>query len=146
MKKVLVINGPNLNFLGKREKGIYGEESLEDINNYIRSEGEKLFIRVDFYQSNFEGSIIDKIQKDYMNYDGILINAGALTHYSYAIYDAILSVPTKFVEVHLSNIFSREEFRKQSVISKACVGSICGFGKFSYVLGLHALKEIFLEV
>lgn len=146
MKKVLVINGPNLNFLGKREKDIYGDENLDEINDYIRSEGKKFSIHVDFYQSNFEGDIICKIQNEYMNYDGILINAGAFTHYSYAIYDAILSVPTKFIEIHLSNIFSREEFRKHSVISKACIGHICGFGKNSYVLGLHALKQIFLEV
>ena len=146
MKKVLVINGANLNFLGERQKHIYGNESLDDINEYIKSEGNKISICVDFYQSNCEGSIIDKIQSEYKNYDGFVINAGAFTHYSYAIYDAILSVDRKFVEVHLSNIFKREEFRKKSVISGACVGHICGFGKYSYVLALYALSQRFLEV
>lgn len=146
MNRVLVINGANLNFLGERQKNIYGSESLSEINEYVKIEGSKIFIDVDFYQSNHEGDIIDKIQSEYKNYDGFIINAGAFTHYSYAIYDAILSVNKKFIEVHLSNIFSREEFRKKSVISGACIGHICGFGKTSYVLALHALREIFLEV
>lgn len=146
MKKVLVINGPNLNFVGERERDIYGSEKICDINDYIKDEGLKIFIHVDFYQSNSEGSIIDKIQKEYKNYDGFIINAGAFTHYSYAIYDAILSVDKKFVEVHFSNLHVREEFRKNSVISGACVGYICGFGKNSYVLALYALNQIFLEV
>lgn len=143
MKKVLVINGANLNFLGIREKDIYGNDTLEDINKYIYEEGIKLSIHTDFYQSNHEGSIIDKIQSEYKNYDGFIINAGAFTHYSYAIYDAILSVNKKFVEVHLSNIFNREDFRSKSVISKGCIGQISGFGKNSYVLALYALRQTF---
>lgn len=143
MKKVLVINGANLNFLGIREKNVYGNETLEDINKYVFEEGIKISIHTDFYQSNYEGSIIDKIQSEYENYDGFIINAGAFTHYSYAIYDAILSVNKKFVEVHLSNIFNREDFRSKSVISKGCIGQISGFGKNSYVLALYALKQIF---
>lgn len=143
MKKILIINGSNLNFLGKRQNYIYGNETLEEINSYIKLEGEKIGILVDFYQSNHEGDIIDKIHKECNNYDGFIINAGAFTHYSYSIYDAILSVDKKFIEVHLSNIFSREDFRKKSVISEACIGQICGFGKHSYVLAIYALKEIF---
>lgn len=146
MEKVLIINGANLNFLGIRQKNIYGYESLDEINSYIRSEGKKISIDVDFYQSNYEGDIITKIQDECNNYDGFVINAGAFSHYSYAIYDAILSVNKKFIEVHLSNIFMREDFRRESVISKACVGQICGFGKNSYVLALHALRQIFIEV
>ncbi len=112
MKKVLVINGPNLNFLGRRQNYIYGNETLDEINDYIKLEGEKISISVDFYQSNHEGEIINKIYNEFENYDGFVINAGAFTHYSYAIYDAILSVDKIFIEVHLSNIFSREDFRK----------------------------------
>lgn len=143
MKKVLVINGPNLNFLGRRQNYIYGNETLDEINDYIKLEGEKISISVDFYQSNHEGEIINKIYNEFENYDGFVINAGAFTHYSYAIYDAILSVDKIFIEVHLSNIFSREDFRKRSVISEVCLGQICGFGKHSYVLALYALREIF---
>lgn len=143
MNKVLVINGANLNFLGKREKNIYGSESLEGINKYVYEEGIKIFIHTDFYQSNHEGDIIDKIQREHENYDGFIINPGAFTHYSYAIYDSILSVNKKFVEVHLSNIFNREDFRSRSVIAKGCVGQISGFGKNSYVLALNALKQMF---
>ncbi len=143
MKKVLIINGANLNLLGNRENHIYGNETLSSINNYIKGKGEEISISVDFYQSNHEGDIIDKIHKESGFYDGFIINPGAFTHYSYAIYDAVLSVNKKFVEVHLSNIFSREDFRKKSVISGACIGQICGFGKYSYVLALYALKEIF---
>ena len=146
MKKVLIINGANLNFLGVRQKDIYGYESLDEINSYIRSEGKKMSIDVYFYQSNYEGDIITKIQNECNNYDGFVINAGAFSHYSYAIYDAILSVSKKFIEVHLSNIFVREDFRRESVISKGCIGQICGFGKNSYVLALHALRQIFTEV
>lgn len=143
MRKVLIINGPNLNFLGKREIDIYGKESLFEINEYIKSEGYKISVDVDFYQSNCEGNIIDKIQEDQDKYDAFIINAGAFTHYSYAIYDAISSVNKMFIEVHLSNIFSREDFRRNSVIAKACVGHICGFGKNSYVLALYALDKKF---
>lgn len=143
MRKVLVINGANLNVLGKRQNYIYGDATLSDINNYVKCEGERISIQVDFYQSNHEGDIVDKIHKENDFYDGFIINAGAFTHYSYAIYDAILSVDKKFVEVHLSNIFSREDFRRKSVISSACIGQICGFGKHSYVLALYALKEMF---
>ena len=116
MKKVLVINGPNLNFLGRRQNYIYGNETLDEINDYIKLEGEKISISVDFYQSNHEGEIINKIYNEFENYDGFVINAGAFTHYSYAIYDAILSVDKIFIEVHLSNIFSREDFRKECYI------------------------------
>ena len=139
MKKVLVINGANLNFLGKREKHIYGGESLDDINRYVYEEGMKISIHTDFYQSNHEGDI----QQEHENYDGFIINPGAFTHYSYAIYDSILSVNKKFVEVHLSNIFNREDFRCRSVIAKGCIGQISGFGKNSYVLALNALGQMF---
>lgn len=134
--KILVINGPNLNMLGKREPEIYGNRTLKDINADL----EKKFSGVaelSFYQSNCEGDIITAIQDNAC--DGIVLNAGAYTHYSYAIHDAIKSVPTPVVEVHLSNIYKREEYRHKSVISAACAGTICGFGESVYALGITAL-------
>ncbi|MGL4773504.1 MAG: type II 3-dehydroquinate dehydratase [Clostridium sp.] len=140
--KVMVINGPNLNMLGVREKNIYGSKNYEDIINYIKDEALKLEIEVDFYQSNIEGEIINTIHKCYFEkYDGIIINPGAYTHYSYAIHDAIKAVSIDTIEVHLSNIHSREEFRKTSVTAPACLGQISGLGEQGYVLALHALKN-----
>lgn len=139
--KFLVINGPNLNMLGKREKGIYGERTIEDLKDYIKKECETIDenIVVDFFQSNHEGDIIDKIHEANTLYDGIVINPGAFTHYSYAIYDAIMSVQLDVVEVHISNVHKREEFRQKSVTAKACIGQISGFGFDSYILGINAL-------
>ena len=136
--KILVINGPNLNMLGKREPEIYGNRTLENINADLIKEFEGQ-ANLSFYQSNCEGDIITAIQSS--TCDGIVLNAGAYTHYSYAIHDAIKSVPTPVVEVHLSNIYKREEYRHKSVIASACVGSICGFGEKSYALAIEALLQ-----
>lgn len=142
MKKVLVILGPNLNMVGVREKGVYGTETAESINQQILEKAKSLDFECDIFQSNHEGDLIDKIHSALGVYDGIVINAGALTHYSYALRDAIASVNIPFVEVHMSNIHKREEFRHHSVIAPVCVGQIAGFGKLVYFLGLEALKEL----
>jgi len=142
MKKIALIHGPNLNFLGIRSPEIYGSDTYERINKEVLDEATKYEIEMTIYQSNHEGDIIDYIQECYHhNIQGIIINAGAHTHYSYAIRDAIASVNIPTIEVHLSNINSREEFRGKSVIAPVCVGQICGFGKYSYILGLHALSN-----
>jgi len=142
MAKILIINGPNLNMLGKREQSIYGDTKLDEINSEVVRYGSSTGFEVDTYQSNSEGDIIDTIHSTGDTYDGVIINPGAYTHTSYAIRDAIASVDIPFVEVHLSNIHSREEFRRSSVTASVCVGQISGFGKNSYILGLDALKEI----
>lgn len=140
--KIIIINGVNMNMLGKREPSVYGSDSLDDINKYIRNYAESEGVEVDFYQSNHEGEIVTKIQTAPDSYDGIILNAAAFTHYSIAIRDAISSVnPLPCVEVHCSNVHAREEFRHHSVISAVCVGVICGFGKNSYTLAVKALKE-----
>nr|WP_207731887.1 type II 3-dehydroquinate dehydratase [Clostridium sp. NSJ-49] len=139
----MVINGPNLNMVGVREKGIYGTRSFEDICDYIKDEANKRNIEVELYQSNIEGDIINQIHKCYYeDFDGIIINPGAYTHYSYAIHDAIKSVNINTVEVHLSNIHAREEFRHKSVTAPACIGQICGFGEIGYILAMDALKKV----
>ena len=139
--KILVVNGPNLNMLGKREPEIYGENTLEDINKLLISESGKLGndIEIEFFQSNSEGEIVNKIQDSLGNYDGLLINPAAYTHTSVAIMDVILSTGIPTVEVHISNIFKREEFRHKSYVSGVAIGVISGFGVESYVLGLKAL-------
>lgn len=142
MKKVLVILGPNLNMVGVREKGVYGTETAESINQQILEKAKSLDFECDIFQSNHEGDLIDKIHSALGVYDGVVINAGALTHYSYALRDAIASVNIPFVEVHMSNIHKREEFRHHSVIASVCVGQIAGLGKLVYFLGLEALKEL----
>lgn len=141
-KKVLVLLGPNLNMVGVREKGIYGDESAESINLQIMDCAKRLGYDCDIYQSNHEGDLIDRIHGARECYSGVVINAGALTHYSYALRDAIASVRIPFVEVHMSNIYAREEFRHKSVISAVCAGQIAGFGKNSYFLALTALKDL----
>ena len=141
--KVMVINGPNLNMGGVREKCIYGTRSFEDICDYIKDEANKRNIEIELYQSNIEGDIINQIHKCYYeDFDGIIINPGAYTHYSYAIHDAIKSVNINTVEVHLSNIHAREEFRHKSVTAPACIGQICGFGEIGYILAMDALKKV----
>lgn len=142
MKNVLVILGPNLNMVGIREKGVYGTETAESINRQILEKAGTLQLKCDIFQSNHEGDIVDKIHEAMGKYDGVVINAGALTHYSYALRDAIACVNIPFVEVHMSNIHKREEFRHKSVIAPVCVGQIAGFGKLVYFLGLEALKEL----
>jgi 3-dehydroquinate dehydratase-2 len=139
--KIQVINGPNLNMLGIREPEIYGSLTLEEINSQMRKKGEALGISLEFYQSNHEGDIIDKIQDCYGKAEGIVINPGAYTHYSIAIRDAIAAVGLPAVEVHLSDIESREEFRKISVIKDVCRKQISGKGVHSYTEALEFFAE-----
>lgn len=135
--------GPNLNMVGTREKNIYGEENADTINQDIKSFAKNAGFECDIFQSNHEGDLIDKIHSTLGVYDGVVLNAGALTHYSYALRDAIASVnAVPFIEVHMSNVHKREEFRHKSVISAVCAGVICGFGKDSYRLGIEALKGL----
>ena len=136
MKKILILNGPNLNMLGVREPAVYGAQTLSDIEKTLRAEFEGK-AELEFLQSNSEGAIIDAIQ--FSEADGIALNAGAYTHYSYAIHDAIKSIAAPVVEVHISNIYKREEFRHKSVIAAACTGSVGGFGADSYYLAITAL-------
>ena len=141
--KIMVINGPNLNMLGIREKNIYGTKDYKDVCNYIKDEGEKRRHQIEIFQSNIEGEIINFIQKAYFEkYEGIVINPGAFTHYSYAIHDAIKGVDIPTIEVHLSNVHKREEFRKISVTAPACVGQIAGFGEVGYILAINALESM----
>ena len=142
MKKILVILGPNLNMVGDREKGIYGEETASDIEKQIISYAEINGFSAEVFQSNHEGDLNDKNHSAKGNFDGVVINAGALTHYSYALRDAIACVKIPFVEVHMSNIHAREEFRHTSVISPVCDGQIAGFGKSSYFLANNALNDM----
>ena len=142
MKKILILNGPNLNLLGKREPGIYGargfEEELKELQTrYVGR------VELDYYQSNIEGELINKIHEVGFSWDGIVLNAGAYTHTSIALQDAIRGVKTPVIEVHISNVHKREEFRHKSMISCACVGVICGFGLDSYRLAVEAfLNEV----
>ena len=142
MKKIMIINGPNLNFLGIREKGIYGNDDYESICSYIKGKFSDKDVRIDILQSNSEGKLIDFLQSAYFrNFDGVVINPGAYTHYSYAIFDAIKSVAIPTVEVHLSNIHEREEFRKISVTAPACIDQIYGKGKEGYVEAVEILLK-----
>ncbi len=143
--KVLVMNGPNLDMLGKREPEIYGSRTLSQVEQGIAVYGKAIGVECDFFQSNSEGELISKIHSVLTDYDGCILNAGAYTHYSYAIRDAIASVNKPFVEVHMSNVHAREEFRHTSVISAVCKGVIAGFGEQSYTLALSAVKEAVLE-
>ena len=139
--KILVIHGPNLNLLGRREPEVYGRLTLTDINNRLSELAEAAFASVQCLQSNHEGTLIDAIHEAQNWADGILINPGAFTHYSYALRDAISAVNLPAIEVHLSNIHAREKFRQQSVIAAVCEGQISGFGWRSYKLGLQALLD-----
>ncbi len=142
-KKVLVLLGPNLNMVGIREKSIYGTETAESINEDIRRQAQERGYDCEIFQSNHEGDLIDKLHAAMGRFDGIIINAGALTHYSYSLRDAIAAVRMPCVEVHMSNIHAREEFRHTSVIAPVCVGQIAGFGKTGYFLAMDALKDFF---
>ena len=139
--KIIIINGPNLNLLGKREPEIYGVETLEDILMWVVKKIDNEDIKIDWFQSNHEGEIIDRIHDSIGKFDGILINPGAFTHYSYAIRDAIASVGIPTVEVHLSDVNNREEFRKISVIESVCIHSVMGMGKKGYLEGIHFLRD-----
>ena len=139
MKKICLIHGPNINFTGIREKGVYGTLTIDEINEEIRIKADELDFEVEIFQSYHEGAIIDKIQECYGSKDGIIINPGAYTHYSYAIRDALASVDMPVIEVHMSNIHKREEFRLTSVTVHVCVGKMCGFGWRGYLLALDAM-------
>lgn len=139
MKKYLVINGVNLNMLGVREPEIYGGQTLADLESRLTEKAKELDVSIDFFQSNFEGEIVERIHSAYGCYNGIIINPGAFTHYSYAIRDAFGSVKMPVIEVHISNIHKREEFRHNSVIVPECIGQICGLGFKGYELALEAL-------
>lgn len=138
-KKILVIHGPNLNLLGEREPGIYGDVSFENLNKMIMNKADELGIECETFQSNHEGAIIDKLHEARKIFDGVAINAGAYTHYSYAIRDAIAAIKIPCIEVHISNVFARDSFRSESVIAPVCRGSISGFGLDSYMLALTGL-------
>ena len=136
---LLLINGPNLNLVGKREPSIYGSQTLEDIQEELLTLASELDAKLKFFQSNSEGEMIDCIQNSVGSIDGILINAGAYTHTSIALRDALLGVAIPYVEVHLSNIYSREEFRHKSFLSDKALGLVCGFGANSYQLALQGI-------
>lgn len=144
VKRILVLNGPNLNLLGTREPEIYGRLTLDDINEILRHRAKESGVdAIDFLQSNYEGQLVEAIQNARGRYDFILLNAGALTHYSIALRDAIAAVPVPVIELHLSNIHRREEFRRTSVIAPVVMGQICGFGVDSYIAALDiAIRKI----
>jgi len=138
VKHILIIHGPNLNLLGRREKDIYGHSSLDDINRQLASLADELKVSVSFFQSNAEGDLVNAVQNALGTYDALLINPGAYTHTSIALRDAIAGTELPAVEVHLSNIYRREEFRKKSMLADVAVGQITGFQVDSYLLGLRA--------
>tara|TARA_B100000963_G_scaffold348355_1_gene355818 strand:- start:2498 stop:2938 length:441 start_codon:yes stop_codon:yes gene_type:complete len=140
-KKIQIINGPNINLLGKREPNVYGNLTLENVNEQIKNYGEKMGLKTLFFQSNIEGEIVNKIQESY-NSSGLIINAAAFTHTSIAIHDALKSLDIPKIEVHISNIYKREEFRHKSLISNVVDGLICGLGTNSYKLALKGIKNI----
>ena len=140
--RIIVINGPNLNFLGIREVGIYGKENYDDLLRMIQGKAQQENIIIDVFQSNSEGAIIDLIQQAHLDKaDGIIINPGAYTHYSYAIHDALASVTMPKIEVHISNVHQREEFRHHSVTAASCTGQIVGLGLKGYLLAVDALLD-----
>ena len=135
--KILIVNGPNLNLLGRREPGIYGQTSFDDFLPQLRQRYPD--VQIDYFQSNVEGVLIDKMQEVGFDFDGIVLNAGAYTHTSVALHDCIRSIKAPVIEVHISNVHQRDEFRHKSMISSACRGVICGFGLDSYRLAIEAL-------
>ena len=141
MSKILIVNGPNLNLLGKREPEVYGNTSLDELNGRLRDMANELKIDLIFFQSNSEGELIDFIQKESSEADGLIINPGALTHYSYALRDAITAVDIEAVEVHMTNIYKREEFRHKSVLADVCQGHLAGFGFYGYAMALSYFAD-----
>ena len=142
IKKILIINGPNLNLLGDREESKYGKTTLEELKKKCESHAKSIDLEIKFVQSNIEGEIVTMIQKAKNVYNGIIINAAGYTHTSVAILDALLAIKLPTIEVHITNIYNREEFRKKSLISKAVNGIICGFGINGYIMALDSIKEI----
>ena len=142
MSKILIMHGPNLNLLGEREPGIYGDTNFASVNQRLVDFASSIGLEADVFQSNHEGALIDKLHESRTEYAGVVLNAGAYTHYSYAIADAIKAIKIPVIEVHISNVFARDEFRSKSVIAPVCAGSISGFGILSYELGIRALAEM----
>ena len=141
MKKIIILNGPNLNLLGEREKNQYGSLTLKDIEDRCKEFGKRNDLIITFYQSNIEGEIVEKIQTSRNIQDGLIINAGGYTHTSVAIHDALKIIKIPIIELHISNIYNREEFRHKSLISKVAKGIICGFGTEGYVMAVNAMKQ-----
>ena len=141
MKKIIILNGPNLNLLGEREKNQYGNFTLKDIENDCKDFSSKNNINLSFFQSNIEGELVEMIQNSRNNQDGLIINAGGYTHTSVAILDALKILKIPIIELHISNIYNREDFRHKSLISKVAKGVICGFGDKGYVMALEAMKN-----
>ena len=140
-KKILIINGPNLNLLGDREKSKYGNDTLEAVKKKCESHSKSINVEIKFEQSNIEGEIVTIIQKAKGIFDGIIINAAGYTHTSVSILDALLAIKLPVIEVHITNIYNREEFRNKSLISKAAIGIICGFGINGYIMALDSMKQ-----
>lgn len=142
MKKILVLNGPNINLTGLREKSVYGAQTFDDLMTLVKTEAERLNVEVRCVQSNHEGALIDAIQQAFFDgFDGIVFNPGGYTHTSVALHDAVASVPIPTIEVHMSNVHAREEYRHKSMTVLACRGQIVGFGFYGYVMALRALVE-----
>ena len=141
-KKILIINGPNLNLLGEREESKYGKTTLEEVKKKCESHAKSIGVEIKFEQTNIEGEMVNMIQKSKGNFDGIVINAAGYTHTSVAILDALLAIKLPTIEVHITNIYNREDFRKKSLISRAAKGIICGFGVNGYIMALDSINEI----
>ncbi len=141
-QKILIMHGPNLNLLGEREPGIYGDTNFQSVNERLVAYAKSLGLEAEVFQSNHEGALIDKLHESRKEFAGVVLNAGAYTHYSYAIADAIKAIKIPVIEVHISNVFARDAFRSNSVIAPVCAGSISGFGILSYELGIQALAEM----
>ena len=144
MKKIIILNGPNLNLLGEREKSQYGSFTLEEIEKKCEEYGKKINLDIAFFQSNIEGELVDQIQTSRNSFQGLIINAGGYTHTSVAIHDALKILKIPIIELHISNIYNREEFRHKSLISRVANGIICGFGENGYIMALNAMNK-FLE-
>ncbi len=142
MKSILILNGPNINLTGLREKSVYGSQTFEDLTRLIQQEADRLGCQVRFVQSNHEGALIDALQQAYFDHlDGVVFNPGAYTHTSIALHDAIASIPLPVIEVHMSNVHAREPFRHTSMTAPVCRGQIVGFGFYGYLMALRALIE-----
>lgn len=142
MKKILILNGPNLNLLGNREQTIYGEDTLENIKSKCIEKGLNLNLEISFFQHNNEGDLIDHIHSVQDNFDGLIINPAAFTHTSVAILDALRAISKPKIEIHLSNIYKREDYRRKSITSESVDGIICGFGTISYILSIEAISKL----
>ncbi|PPR46282.1 MAG: 3-dehydroquinate dehydratase [Alphaproteobacteria bacterium MarineAlpha6_Bin1] len=145
MKKIIIINGPNLNLLGNRETAIYGKLTLAEIEQLSKNKANELNLDLNFYQSNSESEIIDLIHKTQTDFDGLIINPAAFTHTSIALLDALKAISKPKIEIHLSNIYNREDYRKNSITSAGIDGMICGFGSLSYILAIEALNSLLVN-